>query len=126
MADMVNTYIHSLSSNNSQNNGYREFNHENVSKLTRIRHFDDLGLLDPRQLGARLEGLELQHAEEVRDEADEVLAHGVVEVDKVLDAQVAAVERQHRRAETLDQLQKDEQDGCCLELVLEESTRKCI
>ena len=55
---------------------------------------------------AGLEGLQLEEGEEVGDEADQVEAHRVVQVDKVLDAQVAAVEGQRRRAEPLHQLEQ--------------------
>ena len=77
--------------------------------LTRIRHLDDLGPLDAGEVrgDAGLEGLQLEEGEEVGDEADQVEAHRVVQVDKVLDAQVAAVEGQRRRAEPLHQLQAE-------------------
>ena len=75
--------------------------------LTRIRHLDDLGPLDAGEVrgDAGLEGLQLEQGEEVGDEADQVEAHRVVQVDKILDAQVAAVEGQRRGAEPLHQLQ---------------------
>ena len=75
--------------------------------LTRIGHLDDPGPLDAGEVrgDAGPEGLELEEGEEVCDEADQVEAHRVVQVDKVLDAQVAAVEGRRRGAEPLHQLQ---------------------
>ena len=77
--------------------------------LTWIGHLDDLCPLDAGEVGcdAGLEWLQLEEGEEVGDEADQVEADRVVQVDKVLDAQVAAVEGQRRRAEPLHQLQAE-------------------
>ena len=65
------------------------------SLITRIGDLNDLRLLNAWQLQRRLERPDLEHVEEVGQEADNVLPDRGVHVGKVLDAQMANVERQN-------------------------------